>query len=589
MKRYFVFGVLLTVLLLVLCGCNNGKKFESTEAMLEEMAGTYAGTGEHSGERIVISPDGIIKFNIDNIFPEISDSNFFAKNFSQEDWGNFDLDALLDKSYTSVTTEPFSADIRKSSISGLWIDRDGILHSQKKDGFPLEKVSSSTDYPTEEMIDAFESYKSYLQEFEISSIITEANSDLEDKQNTLESALLDARGSTSVRYTCPATPEEIAKAAFDSLLKDGFKYPYTAKLEGYSTEPMKDDYGRVCTMIVCSAKNGLGNSLTESYYVVLQSCWSADTYDYIPGGVHFTTNSELAEYVLSFNRFDVDPNYNSKMDEPYNVAIRLIEDGNYESAITELEKLDGYRSSAQLIDACQAYLSAKTYKEAVDLFGNKQYGAAAEKLASSQYLQAERIRFLCSIWGEIETTPDDTENGEGGDQNPPDIPSSEPDGGSSVLCPNGHTPLPATCTEAGKCAVCGMVCGDPPLGHSLFLTKCTRCGVSDFSAVARSYDDAQVIANDMVTNGAYSVTNVVLSASGEFSFDLNGKHYCLTVVQRDEECDSMGFVSFDCYVNGELNPDATFAMYADPNHMMPRLQWKNLDGCDLFLFVDLFF
>ena len=187
------------------------------------------------------------------------------------------------------------------------------------------------------------------------------------------------------------------------------------------------------------------------------------------------------------------------------------------------------------------------------------------------------------------TTPDDTENGEGGDQNPPDTPTSEPDGGSSVLCPNGHTPLPATCTEPGKCAVCGMVCGDPPLGHSLFLTKCTRCGVSDFSAVARSYDDAQVIANDMVTNGAYSVTNVVLSHSGEFSFDFNGKHYCLTVVQRDEECDPMGFVSFDCYVNGELNPDAAFAIYADPNHLMPRLQWKNLDGCDLFLYVDLFF
>lgn len=44
--------MLFTVLL---AGCQNGKKYDSPEKMTSELAGTYEGTGEHSGERVVIT------------------------------------------------------------------------------------------------------------------------------------------------------------------------------------------------------------------------------------------------------------------------------------------------------------------------------------------------------------------------------------------------------------------------------------------------------------------------------------------------------------------------------------------------------
>ena len=58
--------------------------------MIAEMTGTYQGSGEHSGDRIVIDGDNIIKFNIDDIFAEITDDDIFKERFPDENWDKFD-------------------------------------------------------------------------------------------------------------------------------------------------------------------------------------------------------------------------------------------------------------------------------------------------------------------------------------------------------------------------------------------------------------------------------------------------------------------------------------------------------------------
>lgn len=261
-KSFRLFTIIASALLLFLAltGCQSGKKFDSPESMISEMTGTYSGSNEHSGERIVIDGNSVIKFNIDNIFSEIKDETFFWDNFPNENWEEFDIDALLEKNYVDITTEPISANIKKSTISGIWIDKNGGLFCQE--GYPLNKISSDSIYPTTEMQEKFEEYHKYLQEYEISFIIDEAENNLSKQQESLESALSAATSSNSTFRKSTASAETIANCAFESL-KDHIKYPRTATMDGYSHSPLYDSYGRVCTLITVTCQNGLGNYITE--------------------------------------------------------------------------------------------------------------------------------------------------------------------------------------------------------------------------------------------------------------------------------------------------------------------------------------
>lgn len=107
--------------------------------MISDLAGIYEGTGEHSGERVVITNDSIIRFNINNIYKTPKEQSFFEENYGTQDWKTFDLDTLLSKDYVSIVKEPVSADINNSSLSGLWVDKDGTVFSQREEGYELKK------------------------------------------------------------------------------------------------------------------------------------------------------------------------------------------------------------------------------------------------------------------------------------------------------------------------------------------------------------------------------------------------------------------------------------------------------------------
>jgi len=360
--RLFAAMVSILMLLSALSGCQSGKKFESSESMIAAMTGCYSGMNQHSAERVIIDANRVIKFNIDKIFPEITDVDLFWENFPNENWEELDLSALLEKSYISVVTEPISTDVKKSSISDMWVNKDGVLVSQS--GSPFIKTSSDPAYPTAEMQEKFAEYVTYLQEQEINLIIAEAESELESKQASVNSAIsLAKKPSTSQKST--ASAKTIGECAFESL-KDYMKYPLTATLESYNTNPQYDDYGRVITSIVVSCQNGFGNYITEEYYVVLQSCTSYGYFTY-KDGMHYSDNENYTTYLMLANDFNMDPDTDSSKEDPYNEAIQLVEDKAYTQAANKLNALGDYKSSAKLKDACLNYLSAEKYKKAIEL------------------------------------------------------------------------------------------------------------------------------------------------------------------------------------------------------------------------------
>ena len=400
---------LLMVFLLILTSCNSGKKFESPESMLSELVGTYKASGEHFGERIVISNACVIKFDVGNIFQRVKYDAFFKDNFSTQDWNTFDINTLLNKPYVKISAERISADIGNSTLSGLWVDNDGTLYSQKDNGYPFKKISSESDYPTDEMKEKFDEYSKYLQEYEKKSIINEAEKIVSEKQKSLDSKLSSANDVSS--NECNATAKTIAGCAFDSML--GFlDYPSTAELLNYTEAPQMDPYGRVVTLITIKYQNKFGNYITNELFVVLQSCSRSGEYTYKPDGAHYAARKYdsdkdelLYSILMNLNDWNEDPNADPTKETPYLEAIQIAKDGNYESAIEKLEPLNGYKKSKSVIDACKDYMMAEKYQSAINLFAEKKYSEAAAELSALtsntdiEYWKekAERVIYLCDI------------------------------------------------------------------------------------------------------------------------------------------------------------------------------------------------
>lgn len=395
--RCFTIIVSFLLLLSTLSGCQSGKRFDSSESMISEMIGTYVGSTENSGERVIIDSKRIIQFNIDDIFPQITDPDVFWKNFPQENWHTLDLNTLLCKPYIEISAEPISADIKASTISGLWINKDGVLFD--RNSCALIKKSSDSVYPTAEMQEKFEEYLKYLQEYERSIIVEEASKQLIDKQEALHAALSSATSAASAFKKSTASAETIAECAFDSL-KDHIKYPRTAKLDGYSTSPQYDPYGRVLTLVAVTSQNGFGNYITEDIYVVLQSCSYTGLYTHMEG-VHYTKNS-LSELFLYLNDWDKDPSADNSKEETYNNAIQFIKGKDYSTAVKKLDLLGDYKASIKLKEACTSLIFAKKYKDTIDLFAAGEYSAANEALYALMkehdggYLRAGRVVLLCN-------------------------------------------------------------------------------------------------------------------------------------------------------------------------------------------------
>lgn len=657
---------LFVIISLMFTSCSNGKKFDSPKEMISELAGTYEGTGEHSGERVVITNDSIIRFNINNIYKTPKEQSFFEENYGTQDWNTFDLDTLLSKDYVSIVKEPVSADINNSSLSGLWVDKDGTVFSQREEGYELKKVSEEIDFPTDEIKRRFDSYCKRLKEYEHSSVISNADIYVTQKKTALDTVLSSDEKAESQK--CTASAETVAKCAFESI-KGGFGVNCTDfKLDDY-IEPQRDSYGRVLTGIEFTVSYRYDDPKSFRWLVILQSCSPSGEYSYYKDKLyHFPYNvfnkpdnvlaSELSVTFLKDNNWEVDPNADSAKESSYSEALELAKDGKYESAIKKLEKLDGYKKSNEISAACNECLLAEKYSSAISLFKEEKYDEAKSKLADFESntdvefwkTKADRAIYLCdynnaasnpeqqpssdsstsdnesgnssvattkanttssvSKKNETDIKPaqsssnSDTENEEPVESNPQTVQSTtkkapdenKPSAANTTKattkapatekpveapCANGHSWMPATCTRPATCSVCKKTSGKA-LPHEIDITKCINCDYTDFSLIAKTYND--ISSYDSVTGEEFDVKNFKISSSGILSFTFNGKKYSLKLVQKTYSFDNYdGMAQFDCYIDGKKEPDALVEVDAD--YHIPRLEWNYLDGYNFYVFA----
>lgn len=656
-----------TLFTVLLAGCQNGKKFDSPDAMISELAGTYEGTGEYSGERVVITNDSIIKFNINNVYKTPKEQSFFEENYGTQDWNTFDLDTLLSKDYVSIVKEPVSADINNSSLSGLWVDKDGTVFSQREEGYELKKVSEETNFPTDEIKRRFDSYCKRLKEYEHSSVISNADIYITQKKTALDNVLSSDEKAESQK--CTASAETIAKCAFESI-KGGFGVNCTDfKLDDY-IEPQRDSYGRVLTGIEFTVSYRYDDPKSFRWLVILQSCSPSGEYSYYKDKLyHFPYNvfnksdnvlaSELSVTFLKDNNWEVDPNADSAKESSYSEALELAKDGKYESAIKKLEKLDGYKKSNEISAACNECLLAEKYSSAISLFKEEKYDEAKSKLADFESntdvefwkTKADRAIYLCD-YNNAASNPEQqpssdnsTSDNESGNssvattkanttssvskKNETDIKPSQSSSNSDVEnqepvesnpqtaqsttkkapdenkpsavnttkattkapatekpvedpCANGHSWMPATCTRPATCSVCKKTSGKA-LSHEIDITKCINCDYTDFSLIAKTYND--ISSYDLVTGEEFDVKNFKISSSGILSFTFNGKKYSLKLVQKTYSFDNYdGMAQFDCYIDGKKEPDALVEV--DAYYHIPRLEWNYLDGYNFYVFAE---
>ena len=148
-------------------------------------------------------------------------------------------------------------------------------------------------------------------------------------------------------------------------------------------------------------------------------------------------------------------------------------------------------------------------------------------------------------------------------------------------CANGHSWMPATCTRPATCSVCKKTSGKA-LPHEIDITKCINCDYTDFSLIAKTYND--ISSYDSVTGEEFDVKNFKISSSGILSFTFNGKKYSLKLVQKTYSFDNYdGMAQFDCYIDGKKEPDALVEVDAD--YHIPRLEWNYLDGYNFYVFA----
>ena len=560
----------------------------------------------------------------------------------------------------SIVKEPVSADINNSSLSGLWVDKDGTVFSQREEGYELKKVSEETNFPTDEIKRRFDSYCKRLKEYEHSSVISNADIYVTQKKTALDTVLSSDEKAESQK--CTASAETVAKCAFESI-KGGFGVNCTDfKLDDY-IEPQRDSYGRVLTGIEYDDPKSF------RWLVILQSCSPSGEYSYYKDKLyHFPYNvfnkpdnvlaSELSVTFLKDNNWEVDPNADSAKESSYSEALELAKDGKYESAIKKLEKLDGYKKSNEISAACNECLLAEKYSSAISLFKEEKYDEAKSKLADFESntdvefwkTKADRAIYLCdynnaasnpeqqpssdsstsdnesgnssvattkanttssvSKKNETDIKPaqsssnSDTENEEPVESNPQTAQSTnkkapdenKPSAANTTKattkapatekpvedpCANGHSWMPATCTRPATCSVCKKTSGKA-LSHEIDITKCINCDYTDFSLIAKTYND--ISSYDLVTGEEFDVKNFKISSSGILSFTFNGKKYSLKLVQKTYSFDNYdGMAQFDCYIDGKKEPDALVEVDAD--YHIPRLEWNYLDGYNFYVFA----
>ena len=225
----------------------------------------------------------------------------------------------------------------------------------------------------------------------------------------------------------------------------------------------------------------------------------------------------------------------------YNHAKKLLENGNYDLAYSEFEKLDGYSDSENMMLECR-YLQAVKYRDAGDYeLANKIFDSLGNYKDSKILIHKHDYRVVSR------TEPTCTASGTevykcSGCQdsyteylaashkyvltNTTSATCTAP-GSKSFECSSchntysekiqikSHSYSAATCTKPKTCSTCGRTEGTA-LGHTTSSVKCLRCGQITFQTLTYSGKGSKVIKNIVVPDGQFMITGYATSTNGQW-------------------------------------------------------------------------
>ena len=385
MKIRDVFLLFCVFVMVFFSGCQAREKFETLENMISRLEGIYQGAGENTSERIVISSETIIRFDMKEVFPEQCDDAFYSK-FYNSDWKSFSLADYLEKGNFNISEEKAEYNLKKSEVSQYFLKENTAILLDKE-GVSFIRTSPKSQYPTEEMEKVFEEYKSALVDNETSFLIKKAKENLEKAKEELTKEM--AKSGSSSYHRSTASKETVATASWN-LYRGELKNPYTAILDAWTVA--YDDYGRTCSKLRYLAQNSFGAYVTEEVYVILQYC---DNYK-IEHKAFFA--SKTLDGLAILNQWGEDPNHSNNEESTYQQVLSSLKNEFYESAIKYLQKIPGYKNSYELLAKCQECKSASDYVKKIEFFENGAYTTAKQRLSTSTYLDSKRVIDLCDYF-----------------------------------------------------------------------------------------------------------------------------------------------------------------------------------------------
>lgn len=153
---------------------------------------------------------------------------------------------------------------------------------------------------------------------------------------------------------------------------------------------------------------------------------------------------------------------------------------------------------------------------------------------------------------------------------------------SSNSCASGHHWSDATCTSPATCSVCGKTSGQP-LGHNIFMTKCQRCGQTDYSKIAGTYNN---VGGFFDGPSGYSedigISSFTISNSGVISFNVKGANYSFKIVETGNYLQESTFECYSTKGNKETDVTARANFIRSGSLLVFHLDWEYFNGQDLY-------
>lgn len=153
---------------------------------------------------------------------------------------------------------------------------------------------------------------------------------------------------------------------------------------------------------------------------------------------------------------------------------------------------------------------------------------------------------------------------------------------SSNSCASGHHWSDATCTSPATCSVCGKTSGQP-LGHNIFMTKCQRCGQTDYSKIAGTYNN---VGGFFDGPSGYSedigISSFTISNSGVVSFNVKGTNYSFKIVETGNYLQESTFECYSTEGNKETDVTARANFIRSGSLLIFHLDWEQFNGQDLY-------